>query len=165
VIVLGVVIFYIDDREWSNVEQRQWIITFISFTKTIFFLVYNYRKITEVSRDNIPYYDFLVFICLNVLLIIFSFAVDYTCLYWINERSFSDIPLNLTFDKVFFEFIYLSMLSYTNFGFAEIMPTTGFAKLLIMLQDIISYAMTIFILADFVSLKDSLKEKLENEKK
>ena len=89
--------------------------------------------------------------------------MDYTCLYWINVNSFSSIPLELPFSKVFFEFVYLSMLSYTNFGFAEIMPATGFAKLIVMLQDIISYAMTIFILADFVSLKDSLKERMQSK--
>jgi hypothetical protein len=54
--------------------------------------------------------------------------------------------------------MYISILSYTNFGFAESLPVSGFAKLIVIFQDIIAYAMTIFILADFVSLKESLKE-------
>ena len=160
IILFGVFVFYIDDRELSNIRQTKIIITGICFVKTVYFIIYNYKKIIEVSMRGTPYYEFLLFISLNVLLIIFSFAVDYCCLYWIDSSSFSNISENLNFERMFFEFIYLSMLSYTNFGFAEILPVSGYAKSIVMLQDIISYSMTIFILADFVSLKDSIRDKM-----
>jgi hypothetical protein len=159
VILLGIIIFYIDDRELSNTYQTKVFITIISFSKTVYFGFYNYKNIISVSKNDTPYYVFLTFICVNVMLIIFSFGIDYTCLFWIDAGSFSNIPEEISFSRMFFEFIYISMLSYTNFGFAESLPVSGFAKLLIIFQDIISYAMTIFILADFVSLKESLKEK------
>ncbi len=159
VILLGIIIFYVDEREISNTYQTKVFIAVISFAKTVYFVFYNYKNIISVSKNDTPYYVFLTFICVNVMLIIFSFGIDYTCLFWIDSSSFSNISENSSFSRMVFEFIYISTLSYTNFGFAEALPVSGFAKLIIIFQDIISYAMTIFILADFVSLKESLKEK------
>jgi hypothetical protein len=164
IILFGVIIFFIDDREISNIEQTKIFIAFISFLKTIYFIIFNYKNILSVSKNDTPYYTFLVFICINVMLIIFSFAVDYTCLYWIDPTSFSNIREPISLSRMFFEFIYISILSYTNFGFAESLSLSGFAKLIIIFQDVIAYAMTIFILADFVSLKESLKENFLRKK-
>jgi hypothetical protein len=160
IIMFGVLVFYIDDRELSKTHQIKIIIVSICLLKTIYFIIYNYKKIIEVSMRGTPYYEFLIFVSLNVLLIIFSFAVDYSCIYWIDPSSFSNVSEDFSFERMFFEFFYLSMLSYTNFGFAEILPVSGYAKLLVILEDIISYSMTIFILADFVSLKDSIRDKM-----
>ncbi|HSZ24345.1 MAG TPA: hypothetical protein VK766_01430 [Cytophagaceae bacterium] len=158
VVGFGVIIFYIDDREISDVSQTKLFIAVISFFKTLYFAFFNYRKILEASKNDMPYYEFLLFICLNVLLIIFSFSVDYTCLHWIDSTSFSEISGDLSFGRTFCEFVYFSVLTYTNFGFGQSMPISGYAKLIIIFQDVIAYAMTIFILTDFVSLKESIRE-------
>ncbi|HVD98909.1 MAG TPA: hypothetical protein VNB90_11950 [Cytophagaceae bacterium] len=165
VILLGFTVFFLDDREVSNVFQGKVTVVIISIIKSIYFMIFNYKKIVEVSKKDLPYYEFLLFIGINVFLIIFSFAIDYSCLYWIEPTSFSNIPAGLSYPRIFFEFSYLSILSYTNFGYAEILAVSGYAKLLVIFEDVIAYSMTIFILADFVSLKESIRKRITLQSK
>ena len=118
----------------------------------------------EISMKNVAFHKFLIFMFINVMILIISFSVDFLCLYEINPSNFEGLPKNLSYGELFFEFIYLSMLGFNNLGFYDVVPKSMAARTLVILE-IISYFLTIvFVLSDFVSLKDSIVE-LKKKKK
>jgi hypothetical protein len=98
---------------------------------------------------------------LNISMIVFSFAVDFSCLHQVNPKSFVGIEPHLNFWETQFEFVYFSILNFSFFGYGQIMPTTIAAKIIIIFEVIISFLTIVFILSDFISLKESITERLK----
>ena len=156
VIALGLVIFGIDGME--NIPKAITITTIliIALCKTAYFMIFSFRKIIEVSLRNTPYHRFLLFMATHVALIILSFGIDFFCLSEVDISSFTGTNHTLTLGERFFDFLYYSVLAFTNFGYDQISPKSISAKFLMSIELIISFATIIFVLSDFISLKDSL---------
>jgi len=63
---------------------------------------------------------------------------------------------------------YLSLLMFTNMGVANVVPVKIPAEILVMFEAIVSFVTLIFILSDYVTLRDSLRrlrDKKEEESK
>jgi hypothetical protein len=58
---------------------------------------------------------------------------------------------------VFFDCFFYSVLNFSFFGFGEILPQTIPAKIVTLLEVILAFFTVIFLLSDFISLKDSLR--------
>src|ERR1700739_4254238 len=97
-------------------------------------------------------------------MIIFSFSIDFLCLYQVDKTSFSGMLPHATFFDRFFDFFYFSLLIFSNIGMASILPETITAKSLTMFEAILSFVTIIFILSDFISLKESLTSYLSKKK-
>jgi hypothetical protein len=65
----------------------------------------------------------------------------------------------------FFEMLYFSVLGFTNFGYDRILPQSATAKFLIALELIMSFITIIFMLSDFISLKESLANSRKSKSK
>jgi hypothetical protein len=164
VILFGVLIFYLDNLEFSHAYNKGLILCFSLF-KTVFFLTTGFKKIMQFTKLDLGYHQFLVFISINILMIIFSFTVDFLCLYQIDRASFSGIPDGAGFLERAFNFFYYSFLMFSNLGMATILPETTAAKSITMCEVVLSFVTLIFILADFISLKESLSDYTKKKKK
>lgn len=165
VILVGLFIFWIDDRAFFSPSITAQIIVALAVLKCTYFLWIGYQKVIEVSESNTAYHHFLVFVVMNISVLVLSFGIDFWCLYWINPKSFVGIDPTLTIPEQLFETWYFSVLNYSFFGYGEIMPRTIPAKMVLILETIISFLTIILVLSDFISLKESLAEERERRKK
>lgn len=156
VIVLTLLLFWLDHLQLVSQLWIMLLIFFVACFKSCYFVWHSFRKIVEVTRNDVPYYEFLVFMSINVTLVIFSFGLDFFCLYEVAPYNFSGINLQAGLLHHFLDFLYFSILGFTNFGYAHIMPETMIAKYLVTIELIISFATIIFILSDFIGLKESI---------
>jgi hypothetical protein len=63
------------------------------------------------------------------------------------------------FDQLrLFECFFFSVLNFSFFGFGDVTPQTIQAKIVTMMEVILAFFTVIFLLSDFISLKDSLRE-------
>jgi hypothetical protein len=130
----------------------------IACCKVSYILHSTYQKIIESARNNILFHQFLLFVLGNMSLAIFSFACDFWNIYVTEHYHFQGINPNFTIAEEMFECLYFSMLTYSYFGYGEIMPITIPAKMLIMMEIGLAFLTMIFVLADFIGLKESLQE-------
>jgi hypothetical protein len=165
VIFLGISIFWIDGFENINKNITIFTIAIIALSKAVYFMVFSFKKIVEVSLKNTPYHTFLLFMATNVALIIISFSIDFFCLSEIDVNSFMGINKNIPLWERYLDFLYYSVLAFTNFGYDQISPRTIVAKFLMSMELVISFATIIFILSDFISLKDSISSSSFGKKK
>ena len=164
VIALGFFIFYIDDRDFFDFRLTIAITLFIAVVKCLYFIGISYQKILEVSLKNTAYYEFIIFMALNIFVFIVSFATDFFCLYQVDPRSIEGIKSGMTIPEKIFECFYFSVLNFSFFGYGDILPATIPAKIVLMLEAAISFLTIILVLSDFISLKDSIAEYKRNKK-
>lgn len=129
----------------------------ISWAKTLFFGCENIWQLHLATRRNQAYHRFMFLMLVNMTQIIASFAFDFHCLYLVNTDSFGEVPVNESQAVVLFEFFYYSILNFTFFGYGDVTPQTIPAKLLTSSEIILAFVTVIFILSDFISLKESLR--------
>ncbi len=165
IVFLGFIIFYIDDQDFFYSSVTLALINVISILKTAYFIQFSYKKIIEISISEIAYHTFLGFMLVNISMIMLSFAVDYLCVYQVDPKSFVGIDPKFSFPELAFEFWYFSVLNFSFFGYGMIMPTTIPSKIVVMLEVLISFLSIVFILSDFVSLKESLSKRTNSTSK
>jgi hypothetical protein len=128
----------------------------LSLAKTSFFGVENIRQLFEATRSNQPYHRFMLLMLINMTQIILSFGLDFHCLHSINSSSFSVDLQDATPFETMFEFVYYSTLNFTFFGYGDVTPQTVPAKFVTMTEILLAFVTVIFLLSDFISLKESL---------
>jgi hypothetical protein len=133
------------------------VVMLVSLAKTTFFGVENIRQLFIATRCNQAYHRFMMLMLVNMTQIILSFGLDYHCLYLNDPASFSTVLTEPSYFEAVFEFIYFSTLNFTFFGYGDVTPQTISAKLMTMSEIILAFVTVIFLLSDFISLKESLR--------
>jgi Ion channel len=133
------------------------IVILLSFSKTAFFGLENLQQLLRASRDNLAYHRFLMLMLINMSQITLSFGLDYHCLHSIDAASFSSIDPTETMPEQIFDFTYFSILNFTFFGYGDITPQTIPAKLMTITEIVLAFVTVIFLLSDFISMKESIR--------
>lgn len=149
-------------RAWStgalSARGTCLLVVVLAALKTAFFLVENLQHILLATSHEIPYHRFLALMGVNMTQITLSFACDFWLLEMADVGSFSGFgegPLSPA--GVFFDCFFTSVLNFSFFGFGDITPQTIPAKIVTLLEVILAFFTVIFLLSDFISLKDSLR--------
>ena len=156
VIVLAVLIFWIDGVEGISNDTTKVFLFIFCLLKLGFFFYHNFKKLLEASKNDTPYYQFLLFLSLNIVLIIVSYGIDFYCLWRTDPKSFSGLGHHETGMENFAEFVFFSIFGFTNFGYGYIIAESILAKFMLTSELLLSYTYIIFILSDFMSLKESI---------
>ncbi len=168
VICFGAVAFFLIDCHASKTVILSFVFLF-SITKILYLVIKCFRRIVTISHMDLPYHRFLLFIAVNVVLIVFSFSIDYLAVYHLDKTSFSGLEDTTNLVEEYFKLFYLSLLMFTNMGVANVVPVKIPAEILVMFEAIVSFVTLIFILSDYVTLRDSLRrlkdEKVKEEEK
>jgi len=127
------------------------------WTKTGFFGAENLKQLFEAAQSNLPHHRFLVLMGINMSQMIMSFAFDFHLLYCIHPESFTGVAKDVGQLEALFDFFYLSTLNFSFFGYSDILPQTVPAKIVNLTEIILAFVTVIFLLSDFISLKDSLR--------
>jgi voltage-gated potassium channel Kch len=157
IILLGILIFYVDKIEFLDPFFPKLFLVIIAFLKVLYFLGHSFKKIEDSTAWNITYNKFILVILINISLLVLSFAVDYTCLFLIDANSFKGIMMHNPM-HIFFDFNYFSILTFSTVGYGDISPITSAAKLLVIMEVIISFVTIIIIISNFAHMKESSKE-------
>ncbi|XZE32205.1 ion channel [Pirellulaceae bacterium SH501] len=146
----------------SNMLSESWMSLVIVVTcllKTAFFGTENVVQLRTAARNNIPHHRFLIWMAINMGQMIMSFAFDFHCLYRLNADSFAGIASNIDPNEALFDCFYLSTLNFSFFGYSDILPQTVAAKIVNLTEILIAFVTVIFLLSDFMSLKESISQR------
>ena len=121
------------------------------------FLIENLQHMPLATAQEIPYHRFLALMGVNMAQITLAFAIDFWLLESAERGSLSGFDDSTTPARMFFDCFFYSVLNFSFFGFGDIMPQTIPAKIVTLLEVILAFFTVIFLLSDFISLKDSLR--------
>jgi len=137
------------------------LLVLMSLSKTVFFGAGNIRQLAEATRCNLAYHRFMLLMLVNMVQIILAFGLDFHCLHMVNPASFIIALQSPTQFETVFEFIYVSTLNFTFFGYGDVTPQTVPAKFMTITEILLAFITVIFLLSDFISLKESLRKRQE----
>lgn len=143
--------------KWFDSKTVCVLVAVVTAVKTSFFFIEDLQQILHATAKDIPYHRFMSLMLVNMAQIILSFGLDYWCLITVNANSLGSINLEVTRPELVFECLYFSFLNFTFFGYGDITPQTIPAKLVTMMELLLAFFTVIFLLSDFISLKDSLR--------
>jgi len=164
VMLFGILVFYIDETDFFDYKITLGLIALLALIKSILFIYFSYNKIIHITINDVPYHAYIRFMLVNIFLVILSFSVDFMCLYKVDNHSFTGLS-HFKFSRLelIFEFWYFSVLNFSFFGYGYVMPVTIASKFVVVLEVLLSFSTIFFILSDFISLKESLQEKMRKK--
>jgi hypothetical protein len=163
ILVLAGLLAWSHARGWVGGRSLCLLVLVMAFAKTVFFFAENLTHILHATRDNLPYHKVLGLMGVNMSQITLSFALDFWLLETGDAGSFSSMNAAWSRPELLFEFFFYSTLNFSFFGFGDVTPLTVPAKLVTMMEILLAFFTVIFLLSDFVSLKDSLRVRRRHE--
>jgi hypothetical protein len=127
--------------------------------KTLYYFAETLRHLVDATATDLPYHRFLVLVAYNMSQITLSYAIDFYCLYNIDPTSLRGIEPELTGGALMFECFYFSVLNFSFFGYGDITPAHIPGKVVMLLEVVTAFSTVIFLLSDFVSMKESMRRK------
>lgn len=134
-----------------------WVVVCAAALKTTYYFAESLWHLVEATALDLPYHRFLVLMGYNMIEVTLSFAVDFYCLEVLDRSSLSGIADDLSGGMLFFECIYFSVLNFSFFGYGDITPAHMTSKLVMLMEVITAFTTVIFLISDFVSMKESMR--------
>lgn len=146
---------------WWPDQTLFWNIVIIAvcWLKSLFFGRENLIQLYDAARSNLSHHKFLVLMAINMTQMILSFALDFHLLYILEPECFAGVAPNIHSAEAVFDFFYLSTLNFSFFGYSDILPQTVPAKIINLTEIVLAFITVIFLLSDYVSLKESLRDR------
>ena len=147
-------------------HSSRWMLYFVlllAIVKIVFFIFFTFRQMEMVISSSSFIGEILFTFGLLVMLISFSFATDFSCLSEFDKHSFEGVSNeeNLSFWSRLFDYFYLSVITFTSLGYGDIVPFSIPAKLLVMMEVIMSFILVIFGISNIKTIHN---KKQNNER-
>ena len=130
-----------------------------AFIKTGYYFFETLRYLVEATAVDMPYYRFVLLMAYNMAQITCSFSLDFYCLQRIDATSLEGVAPELGSWELLFECFYFSVLNFSFFGYGSIMPVHIPGKVVMLLEVVTAFSTVIFLLSDFVSMKESMQRR------
>lgn len=125
------------------------IIAFAALLKSVLITVTILKKLPKIIRICHNLERLLIVFGFIIVLIIFSFATDYTCLFQFNNLSFQGVPdFSSSYLYNLYHFFYFSVITFSTVGFGDITPLSDMAKFVNMLEIFLSFFIIVFALTN-----------------
>lgn len=134
-----------------------WVVVACAAGKTAYYFAETLWHLIQATASDLPYHRFLMLMAYNMAEVTFSFAVDFYCLQQLDRDSFTGMATNISGLELMFECFYFSVLNFSFFGYGDITPAHIPAKLVMLMEVITAFSTVIFLLSDFVSMKESMR--------
>jgi hypothetical protein len=147
----------LQSRGKSNVAAMTGLVIAGCMVKSIWFGAENMQQLREAARMNLAHHRFLLMMAINMSQMVLAFMFDFHLLQLINAKSFTGIAPGAGMAEVLFDFFYLSTLNFSFLGYSDVLPQTVPARIVNLTEIVLAFFTVIFMLSDFISLKDALR--------
>ena len=161
IVLLALLLRYLFSAGTFSSTAICWAVVVLALGKAVWFVAENLYQLIKAAADNMPYHKFIVLMMVNTVQIMLSFALDFWVLQTADPISLAGINPDFNQAELMFECLYYSVLDFSFFGYGDITPQTIPAKLVTMMEVVLAFFTMIFLLSDFISLKESLRQKAE----
>ncbi len=126
-----------------------YIIVVLASLKTFFIVRLTIIQLSKIIGESHKLSHVLTLFGVLILLIVFSFSLDYHALYITDVDSFkTSLTGNSSFFSQFFEFLYFSLITFSSVGFGDIVPISVSGKIVVMLEVFLSFFVLVFGIAN-----------------
>lgn len=162
VTVIGVAVLYVIMMSVINHKAFpfHYFILIFALVKTYYIALATFKHLSKLVKKCYSFERLFLVFGLIILVTIVSFSIDYTCLYEYNESTFSGISIeSISYIEKLPEFIYFSVITFATVGYGDIVPISGIAKFLVILEIFLSFLIIVFALTNINKIHINEKER------
>jgi hypothetical protein len=156
-VLIALVYIYLMQFLDHNLSWIPYLVISLALFKTIYFTFFTFRQVNKSIKQCHSFGQLLWVFGILVLLIIFSFAADFTCLGAAHPGSFKGTQMAITYAEKLFEYFYFSVVTFASIGYGDLVPVTVPARLLVILEIGQSFVMVVFGLSNINNIHTTLK--------
>ncbi|WP_420575439.1 potassium channel family protein [Ekhidna sp.] len=130
----------------------QYVVLLFAMVKALFFTFFTIKQIKRSIFQCYSLYRLIWIFGLLVSLIIFSFASDFVCLSGFDKNAFAGIEQS-GFLNDFFEYFYFSTVTFASIGYGDIVPVSGLARVLVIMEIGQSFILIVFGLSNINNMQ------------
>lgn len=149
--IIGITVLYLFFMSFIDHKAFpfDYIIVILALVKTYFIASSTFKNLSKLVTNVVSLRRLLLIFGSIIIVTLLSFTIDYSCLYEYQKSSFSGIKdySNSYLIKVP-EFFYFSVTTFATVGFGDIVPVSGIARLLVLLEIALSFLIIVFGLAN-----------------
>jgi len=139
-----------------------YLVVLLALFKAIYFTFYTFKKVNKSIRFCHSFWQLLLVFGVIIVLMIFSFTADYTCLYEVNNASFRglEVSTDLNYFNNLFKMFYFSVVTFASVGYGDITPQTISAQFITIIIEISqSFVLVIFGLSNINNININNKNR------
>lgn len=143
-LVLGFCLYLIDKYEGLPPVMITALLLLAAAGKTGYFLLHNFRALSALRQD---FQQFLLLVSLNLSMIALSFALDFYCLYRVNDHAFAGLRPGSELD-IFGQLFYQSVGTLISNSGGTVSAAAGSTQVLLLLEKIAGFVSTVFVISN-----------------
>lgn len=151
-------------REGATLDTEEVFVVVFSLGKTIFFVAEMFRHIARTAHHEISQQKIFGMIGLYAFLFVVSFAFDAWILFEVDPLSIAGITHSEGAVHRLADMLYYSVSTFTTAGFGDLLPVSRTARLLASAELMLSFFLTVLVIANFSNLREHFKAKNANNK-
>ncbi|HNP16954.1 MAG: ion transporter [Thalassobius sp.] len=159
VALVAIVYVYLMQFVDHKISWVPYLVVLFALIKTIYFTFFTFKQVNKSIRQCHSFGQLLWIFGLLVLLIIFSYAADYSCIAAANTGSFQGFNTsdNMGYLSFLFEFFYFSVVTFAAIGYGDIVPLTYPARILVIMEIAQSFVLIVFGLSNINNIHTKIK--------
>lgn len=158
-IAFALIVLLLHQHYGAAIEGKlTWMVVIFAAFKTAYYFGESLWYLIDAAASDLAYHRFLLLMAYNMAEVTFSFSLDFFCLQQLNNESFTGLDASRGNAELLFNCFYFSVLNFSFFGYGDIMPVHVPAKIVMLLEVITAFSTVIFLISDFVSMKDSMRK-------
>ncbi|MEQ9439893.1 MAG: ion channel [Cyclobacteriaceae bacterium] len=159
VALVAIVYVYLMQFVDHKISWVPYLVVLFALIKTIYFTFFTFKQVNKSIRQCHSFGQLLWIFGLLVLLIIFSYAADYSCIAAANTGSFQGFNTSdsMGYLSFLFEFFYFSVVTFAAIGYGDIVPLTYPARILVIMEIAQSFVLIVFGLSNINNIHTKIK--------
>ncbi|GAB3582523.1 hypothetical protein [Hymenobacter daeguensis] len=143
-LLLGLGLYLVDKYEGLPPDVITGVLLLAAGGKTGYFLLHNFRALAALRQ---AFQQFVLLVSLNLGMIALSFALDFYCLYRVNDHAFQGLRPGTELD-IFGQLFYQSVGTLISNSGGSVTATAGSTQVLLLLEKIAGFVSTVFVISN-----------------
>ena len=143
-LLLGLGVYLIDKYEGLPPGIITVLLLLAAAVKMGYFLLHNFRALSALRQ---AFQQFLLLVSLNLSMIALSFALDFYCLYRVNNQAFAGLRPGSELD-IFGQLFYQSVGTLISNSGSTVAAAAGTTQVLLLLEKIAGFVSTVFVISN-----------------
>ena len=144
ILLLGLGLYLIDKYEGLPATVITGVLLLGAAGKTGYFLLHNFRALATLRQ---AFHQFVLLVSLNLFMIALSFALDFYCLYRVNDQAFNGLRPGSELE-IFGQFFYHSVGTLISNSGGSVTAAAGTTQVLLLLEKIAGFVSTVFVISN-----------------
>lgn len=159
IIVAGLLLLAYVHREVRSVLADEAMVLAFALTKSVYFIWEMFQRIARTASQEMTHRQMFAMVGFYAIIFVASFAFDHLALLQVDPNALKHATTAGPYWKQVADVLYFSVSTFTTAGFGDILPMSLAARALSVAELMISFFLTVLVIANFAGLREHYRNR------